>query len=310
MDTLHKKPLVVLLMGPTASGKTAFSLDLAEALQTEIISVDSALVYREMDIGTAKPTQAETARIPHHLIDIIDPSETYSTGQFRDQASLCINNLIDRNKTPILTGGTMLYFNSLTQGLAQLPPANAAIRAELEQQMHSQGKLAMHEMLKQIDPDAAARIHMNDPQRIQRALEVYRITGQPLSSFFNQAYESPYRFLKIIISPVDRRVLHQRIEKRFHAMLKHGLIEEVSSLRSRGDMNLTMPSMRSVGYRQVWQYLEGATQLSDMIEQSIAASRQLAKRQLTWLRKIEDALWIDNADNQLPIVLERIQGLL
>ena len=309
MDTSHK-PLVVLLMGPTASGKTAFSLELAEALQTEIISVDSALVYREMDIGTAKPSLSERSAVTHHLIDIIDPSESYSTGQFRDQAILLIDNLVAKNKVPILTGGTMLYFNALTEGLAQLPPANTDIRAELEQQMQTKGKQAMHKQLQIIDPVSAARIHMNDPQRIQRALEVFQVTGRPLSSFFNQPHESPYRFLKIILSPVDRSILHKRIEDRFHAMIDQGLIEEVIHLRERGDLDLSMPSMRCVGYRQVWQYLEGETKFSEMLEHSIAASRQLAKRQLTWLRKNNDAICFDPAEKKLPVVLKSIQELL
>ena len=305
--TLAHKPLVVLLMGPTASGKTALSLELAEALQTEIMSVDSALVYREMDIGTAKPSLAERSRVPHHLIDIIDPSQSFSTGQFRDQVIPIIENLLEQKKIPLLTGGTMLYFNALTEGLAQLPPANPEIRALLEQQMQSVGKQGMHLRLQQIDPESAARIHMNDPQRIQRALEVFEITGQPLSSFFKQQHESPYRFLKIILSPTDRGVLHQRIEHRFHAMLEQGLVEEVQRLRNRGDLDLSMPSMRSVGYRQVWQYLEGDIKFPEMIEQSIFASRQLAKRQLTWLRKNEDAIWLDNGKNQLPFILDTIR---
>ena len=308
--TLSQKPLVVLLMGPTASGKTAFSLDLAEALQTEIISVDSALVYREMNIGTAKPSLAERSRLTHHLIDIIDPSLSFSTGQFRDQAMPLIETLLAQNKIPLLTGGTMLYFNALTEGLAQLPPGNPEIRALLEQQMQVDGKQAMHQRLQQIDPESAARIHMNDPQRIQRALEVYAITGQPLSSFFKQQHESPYRFLKIILSPTDRSVLHRRIEQRFHTMLNDGLIEEVMQLRNRGDLDLSMPAMRSVGYRQVWQYLQGDIKFPEMIDQSIFASRQLAKRQLTWLRKIEDAIWLDHAQNQLPAVLASINALL
>lgn len=308
MTSAHK-PLVVLLMGPTASGKTAFSLDLAEALQTEIISVDSALVYRDMNIGTAKPSVAERLRITHHLIDIIDPSESYSTGQFRDQANSLIEDLVAKNQTPILTGGTMLYFNALTEGLAQLPPANPDIRAVLEQQMLVEGKQGMHQRLQKVDPESAARIHMNDPQRIQRALEVYEITGQPLSSFFNQPHDSPYRFLKIILSPLDRSVLHQRIEQRFHLMLEQGLIEEVIRLRNRGDLDLSMPSMRSVGYRQVWQYLQGDIKFPEMIEQGIYASRQLAKRQLTWLRKNNDALWLDSAEDQLPLVLDSIRAL-
>ena len=309
MKTVHK-PLVVLLMGPTAAGKTAFSLELADALRSEIISVDSALVYREMDIGTAKPSLSERSGVPHHLIDIIDPSESYSTGQFRDQAIPLIDTLIAKNKIPILTGGTMLYFNALTEGLAQLPPANTDIRAALEQQMQTEGKQAMHEQLQLIDPVSAARIHMNDPQRIQRALEVFQMTGRPLSSFFNQLHESPYRFLKIILSPADRSVLHKRIEDRFHAMLDHGLIEEVIHLRERGDLDLSMPAMRCVGYRQVWQYLDGETKFPEMLEQSVAASRQLAKRQLTWLRKTDDAICFDSAENKLPVVLKSIQALV
>lgn len=297
-------------MGPTASGKTALSLKLADTLGSEIISVDSALVYQAMDIGTAKPTVAERGTIPHHLIDILAPSEAYSTGQFRDQATALIEQQLSVGQTPLLTGGTQLYFSALTDGLAQLPPADPRIRLRLDQLLLSEGKAYLHQQLQAVDPIAAARIHMNDPQRVQRALEVYEITGEPLSSFFNESSESPYQFLKIILSPEDRSVLHRRIESRFLDMLHNGLIEEVESLRQRGDLHLGLPSMRCVGYRQVWQYLDGEFTKDEMIDHSVAASRQLAKRQLTWLRKHSDALWFDHSEQAYPSTLQAIQRRL
>jgi tRNA dimethylallyltransferase len=290
---MKKQPLppAIFLMGPTASGKTALSVQLAHALNGEIISVDSALVYKGMDIGTAKPALEERGGIPHHLIDILDPSESFSTGQFRTQALTLMDAITRRGKVPILAGGTMLYFNALFNGLAKLPEANPAIRAKLDQDLEQLGKEALHQRLAGIDPIAAARIHPNDPQRIQRALEVYEISGKPLSSFFNaaQGEDLPYKKIKLIIAPPDRKILHDIIARRFRNMLEQGFINEVETLYNRGDLNEKMPSIRTVGYRQAWAYLQGTDDLETMTEKAIIATRQLAKRQFTWLRRENDA---------------------
>jgi tRNA dimethylallyltransferase len=282
----------IFLMGPTASGKTALSVQLAHALGGEIISVDSALVFKGMDIGTAKPTLEERGGLPHHLIDILDPSESFSTGQFRTQALALMDAIIRRGKIPILVGGTMLYFNALLNGLAVLPEANPEIRAKLDQDLKQLGKEALHQRLAQIDPLAAARIHPNDPQRIQRALEVYEISGKPLSSFFNaaQGEDLPYQKIKLIIAPPDRKTLHNIIAERFRSMLEQGFINEVETLYHRGDLTEKMSSIRAVGYRQVWAYLQGKDDLETMTEKAIIATRQLAKRQFTWLRRETDAI--------------------
>ncbi|MCQ8181572.1 tRNA (adenosine(37)-N6)-dimethylallyltransferase MiaA [Methylomonas sp. SURF-1] len=286
-----QKPAAILLMGPTASGKTALGVALAQALDTEIISVDSALVYRGMDIGTAKPTQAERGGVPHHLIDILDPSEAFSTGQFRNRALELMADITARCKLPLLVGGTMLYFSALTQGLAQLPPADPEIRQRLDAELESLGKEVLHARLAQVDPQAAARIHVNDPQRVQRALEVYEISGRPLSSFFGAEQQDvhPYRFIKLIVAPEQRKTLHDKIAERFDSMLELGFLEEVRALWQRGDLDESMPSIRCVGYRQVWSYLNGEYDLATMRDKAIVATRQLAKRQFTWLRKEQDA---------------------
>ena len=284
-------PPAIFLMGPTASGKTALSVKLAQALGGEIISVDSALVFRAMDIGTAKPTLEERGGIPHHLIDILDPSESYSTGQFRTHALALMDAITRRGKIPILVGGTLLYFNALLNGLAVLPEANPEIRAKLDKDLEQIGKDALHQRLADIDPEAAARIHPNDPQRIQRALEVYEISGKPLSSFFNEAQgeDLPYQKIKLIIAPPDRKILHDIIAQRFRDMLEQGFIDEVETLYNRGDLTEKMPSIRAVGYRQVWSYLQGEDAIETMTEKAIIATRQLAKRQFTWLRRVTDA---------------------
>jgi tRNA dimethylallyltransferase len=285
------KPCAILLMGPTASGKSALAVAMAQRLNAEIISVDSALVYRGMDIGTAKPSLAERGGIPHHLIDILDPSESFSTGQFRSQALALIADISRRGKLPILVGGTMLYFSALTQGLAKLPEADAEIRAMLDRELSELGKEAMHARLAQVDPLAAARIHVNDPQRVQRALEVYEISGRPLSSFFaDQDNQQACDFIKLIVAPAERKILHQQIAKRFELMLEQGLMSEVQRLWDRGDLDASMPSIRCVGYRQVWSYLQGEDDYDSMREKAIIATRQLAKRQFTWLRKESDAV--------------------
>lgn len=295
------KPAAILLMGPTASGKTALSVAMAQAMNAEIISVDSALVFKAMDIGTAKPTEAERGGIVHHLIDILDPSEAFSTGQFRNRALELMADITARGKLPILAGGTMLYFSALTQGLAQLPEADPEIRQRLDQQLQEIGKQAMHERLAAVDPVAAARIHMNDPQRVQRALEVYEISGKPLTSFFqaDEGEDLPYAYTKIIIEPKQRHSLHDKIAERFKLMLAQGLIDEVEALRQRGDLDESMPSIRCVGYRQVWSYLQGEYDFAEMQEKGIAATRQLAKRQLTWLRKEQPDLRLFSEDGDL-----------
>lgn len=282
---------VILLMGPTASGKSQLAVTLAQQLDAEIISVDSALVYRGMDIGTAKPTLEERGGVVHHLIDILDPCESYSTGQFRSQALALIDDIQRRGKRPLLVGGTMLYFSALTQGLAQLPEANAEIRARLDQELLVDGKESLHQRLSIIDPESAARIHVNDPQRVQRALEVYEISGQPLSNFFQQQEAQPqHRYRKLIVAPADRRTLHDKIAKRFDLMLAQGFLDEVKALLARGDLHVGLPSIRCVGYRQAWSYLNGEYDHEIMREKAIIATRQLAKRQFTWLRKEQDAL--------------------
>ena len=310
---IHKKlPPAILMMGPTASGKTALAIELAQALNGEIISVDSALVFKEMDIGTAKPTIEERGGISHHLIDILDPSESFSTGQFRNQALALMADITARGKLPILVGGTMLYFKALTQGLAELPPANIAIRACLEADLERDGKVFLHQRLEKIDPQAAQRIHFNDPQRVQRALEVFELTGKPISEFFANNQESlPYQIHKFIIAPEDRKILHDIIAQRFHKMLEKGLLAEVEKLVLRGDLNDKMPAIRAVGYREAWAYFQGDYALETMTEKAIIATRQLAKRQFTWLRRETDAnLLVTGEVNVLAQVLSKFKNML
>jgi tRNA dimethylallyltransferase len=294
------KPTALLLMGPTASGKTALAITLAQVLNAEIISVDSALVYRGMDIGTAKPTVAERSGIVHHLIDILDPSEVFSTGQFRQRALELMRSIVDRDKLPLLVGGTMLYFNALIQGLAQLPSADPLIRQRLDKELQELGKQAMHDRLALVDPAAASRIHINDPQRIQRALEVYEISGRPISSFFQENdMESEFELIKMIIAPQKRQVLHDKIAQRFKLMLASGFLDEVRTLQQCPDLHPGLPSIRCVGYRQAWSYLNGEYDLQTMQEKAIVATRQLAKRQFTWLRKQENACQLNSDDPNL-----------
>ena len=279
------------LVGPTASGKTAIALALAAEWPLEIISVDSALVYQGMDIGTAKPTLAERQAVVHHLIDIRDPAQSYSAADFARDATAMIADIRGRGKLPLLVGGTMLYIKALIEGLDDLPLADPAVRADIEEEAHDRGWPALHAELALVDPPTAQRLPPHDAQRIARALEVWRITGKPLSSFFGTTRVAGPRVALLSLEPQDRKWLHQRIEQRFDAMLEHGLVDEVKALRSRGDLQADLPSMRCVGYRQAWEALndieEGialATAMRLMRERGIAASRQLAKRQLTWLR--------------------------
>ena len=279
------------LVGPTASGKTAIALALAAEWPIEIISVDSALVYQGMDIGTAKPTLVERQAVVHHLIDIRDPAQSYSAADFARDATALIADIRGRGKLPLLVGGTMLYIKALIEGLDDLPLADPAVRADIEEEAHDRGWPALHAELALVDPPTAQRLPPHDAQRIARALEVWRITGKPLSSFFGTTRVAGPRVALLSLEPQDRKWLHQRIEQRFDAMLEHGLVDEVKALRSRGDLQADLPSMRCVGYRQAWEALndieEGialATAMRLMRERGIAASRQLAKRQLTWLR--------------------------
>ncbi|RAS10022.1 tRNA (adenosine(37)-N6)-dimethylallyltransferase MiaA [Cupriavidus alkaliphilus] len=293
-------PPVVCLLGPTASGKTAAALALAADAPVEIISLDSALVYREMDIGTAKPTRDELAVAPHHLIDIIDPAESYSAAQFVGDAERLIAQIRSRGHVPLIVGGTMLYYKALTQGLNDLPQADAALRAELDQLAAERGWPALHAMLAEVDPVTAARLAPNDAQRIQRALEIHRLSGQPMSALLARQAEgrtfagaADQRYRVIALEPSDRLALHARIASRYDAMLAHGFIEEVERLRARGDLHPGLPSIRCVGYRQVWEYLDGEADFATMRERGIAATRQLCKRQLTWLRSTPERLVVD-----------------
>ncbi|MEO1767115.1 tRNA (adenosine(37)-N6)-dimethylallyltransferase MiaA [Thiobacter aerophilum] len=300
-------PPAIFLMGPTASGKTDMAVELVQRLPLEIISVDSALVYRHMNIGTAKP-DAETLRIaPHHLIDVIEPTKAYSAAQFRTDALKLMADISARGKVPLLTGGTMLYFKALREGLSDLPSAHPVLRAEIEAWGREAGWPALHAELARLDPQTAARLAPTDAQRIQRALEVIRLTGEPYSVQIKRRQEEafPYRVLPIAIVPGDRAVLHRRIAERFVGMLRKGLIEEVLWLRTRYALGPQLPSMRCVGYRQVWQYLEGELPLSELPARGIYATRQLAKRQLTWLRAMSDAVVFDCFDPTLATRLDQ-----
>ena len=306
------KPLAVAIMGPTASGKTAAALHIARHIPSEIISVDSALVYRDMDVGTAKPSPDELAAVPHHLIDIIDPSQAYSVAHFRDDAIRLVAEIVARGKLPLLVGGTMMYFKGLMGGLDDLPQADAEIRARLDAEAAKIGWPAMHSKLATLDEETAARLKPNDAQRIQRALEIIELSGKPMSQLLAQhpQVEVPFDLLPIALEPSDRSVLHKRIAARFDAMLEgDALLLEVERLRARGDLHLGLPSMRCVGYRQTWEYLDGQFDQKTLREKGIAATRQLAKRQLTWLRAMPDRIVVDCLDSGAPdIVLQHIRN--
>lgn len=304
-------PSAICLMGPTASGKTALALSLCEAYPCEIISVDSALVYRGMDIGTAKPDAAELARVPHHLIDIRDPLEAYSAAEFRSDALRIMGEITARGRIPLLVGGSMLYFKVLRDGIAALPLANVELRAQIAARAEQLGWPALHAELARLDPQAAANIHPNHSQRIQRALEVFHLSGQRISELQRQdqlqRHDSlnglTHRLINLAVAPVDRQILHQRIALRFQQMLDQGLVEEVERLYQRGDLHAELPSIRAVGYRQVWSYLSGEIDFAAMVEQGIAATRQLAKRQFTWLRGWPELHWLSTDAQQRVIEL-------
>nr|WP_269087631.1 tRNA (adenosine(37)-N6)-dimethylallyltransferase MiaA [Candidatus Reidiella endopervernicosa] len=292
-------------MGPTASGKTDLAVELVRRLPCELISVDSALVYREMDIGTAKP-DAETLReAPHRLIDILDPAESYSAAQFREDALREMAEITAAGRIPVLVGGTMLYFRALEHGMAEMPAADPEVRARLEADAAAVGWVEMHRRLAVVDPISAARIHQNDPQRIQRALEVYEISGESLTSHFEKgaAAELPFNLVKVIVAPTDRERLRERIALRFHLMLEQGFVAEVERLYARGDLDTNKPSIRCVGYRQVWDFLEQRLSYDEMVERGIIATRQLAKRQFTWLRRDEQAVWFETG---APKLVEKV----
>jgi tRNA dimethylallyltransferase len=293
-------PPAIFLMGPTASGKTALAVSLVEHFPLEIISVDSALVYRGMDIGTAKPDAATLARAPHHLLDIRDPNETYSAAAFCDDALRLMADIVARGKVPLLVGGTMLYFRALLQGLDDLPRADAALRQQLETEAAARGWPALHVELAQVDPATASRLAPNDSQRIGRALEIFRLSGKPMSALLDKVQSVlPYRVLQLALIPSDRAVLHQRIAARFDMMLADGLLDEVESLRRRHALTPDLPAMRAVGYRQAWACLDGEIDRQELRERGIAATRQLAKRQLTWLRSWPGAVELDCLSDDL-----------
>ncbi|AIY64649.1 tRNA dimethylallyltransferase [Pseudoalteromonas piratica] len=286
-------------MGPTASGKTDLAIKLCQHLNTEIISVDSALVYKGMDIGSAKPNAEELAQAPHRLIDLIDPADSYSAADFRRDALDNIAELHSQGKIPLLVGGTMMYFKALLEGLSPLPNADQTVRAQLEVEAHEKGWPAMHRELSTVDPVAASKINENDSQRINRALEVFRLTGKPMSELQKVKPEPlPFNVLQFAIAPQERATLHQRIEKRFKIMLDMGFEKEVLTLYKRKDLHPDLPSIRCVGYRQMWDYLAGECDYDEMIFKGIAATRQLAKRQLTWLRGWQNITWLESGDEE------------
>ncbi len=297
----HPALPIICLMGPTASGKTQLAVELVQHFPFAIISVDSAMVYRGMDIGTAKPDAEILKKAPHRLLDIRDPADAYSAAQFRTDALREIKNIFAENKIPLLVGGTMLYFRALQQGLSDLPSADAALRKKLLAEAEQQGWAAMHARLAAVDSVAAQRIHPNDRQRIQRALEVYELTGKNLTTWQQASGDAlaEHPILNLAIAPQDRSILHERIALRFEQMLQAGLVGEVEKLMARGDLDVNTPAMRSVGYRQVWEYLQGKLTYDEMRERGIIATRQLAKRQLTWLRSWPDVVWFDSEAQDL-----------
>ncbi|UYG02520.1 tRNA (adenosine(37)-N6)-dimethylallyltransferase MiaA [Halomonas sp. LR3S48] len=292
----ERRPLAILLMGPTAAGKTDLAIALHERLDCELISMDSAMVYRGMDIGSAKPSPEELASAPHRLIDIRDPADPYSAADFREDARREMRRITAAGRIPLLVGGTMMYAKRLLEGVANLPAADPAIRAELAREAERSGLSGLHAELARVDPESSRRIHPNDPQRLMRALEVYRASGTTLTELWHQQQPEtfPWEVLSIGFTPFDRSVLHTRIAARFEVMLEAGFIAEVESLKARGDLHPGLPSMKSVGYRQVWEYLDGQGNLEQLRHRTIVATRQLAKRQLTWLRSWPGLHWVDS----------------
>ena len=315
-------PPAIFLMGPTAAGKTDLALELARVLPCDLISVDSALIYRGMDIGTAKPERAILDAFPHALIDIRDPAESYSAAEFRADALAAMAESTARGRIPLLVGGTMLYYKALLEGLADMPSADLVIRAELEARALAEGWEVLHRELAAVDPESAARIHPNDPQRLIRALEVYRLSGLSMTEHRRRqaagnpdtgtsgAGQLPYTVAQLAIAPAQRQVLHDRIAQRFRAMVEQGFVQEVEALRSRSDLHAGLPSIRAVGYRQMWEYLDGELSRDEMVERGIIATRQLAKRQFTWLRGWDDVYWLDSlACDNLSRVLKYLAGV-
>jgi tRNA dimethylallyltransferase len=304
-----ERPQIITIMGPTASGKTALAIELASKINGEIISVDSALIYRGMDIGTAKPGFEEQAGIKHWLIDIVDPQNAYSVAEFCRDSRICIEDILQRGKVPILVGGTMMYFNGLIKGLSSLPNADQKTRTQIQLFIEQHGLQAAHKKLSAIDPESGKRIHENDPQRIMRALEVYALTSKTMTSLQDIKPEPlPYEFTQFSLMPNDRTLLHERIVLRFDTMLQNNFEQEVTKLRKNSELHLNLPSMRSVGYRQMWQYLSGEDTFDDMREKSIIATRQLAKRQITWLRGWEGAISLQAGSTEnVKTILQYIQ---
>ena len=309
-------PLSIFIMGPTATGKTDLALAVNNEVTSDLISVDSALVYRGMDIGTAKPDAQTLDKAPHHLIDIIDPAEVYSAGQFRQDVLNLMHQIVTNQRTPILVGGTMLYFNTLQKGMANMPEVNDSVKQAIETEAKTKGILAMHERLKSVDAVSAERIHPNDPQRIKRALEIYDSTGKTLTEFWSEQAQNkagssfPYRRIKIALMPENRIELRKQITTRFDSMLQQGFIEEVEGLFKRGNLHADMPSIRVVGYRQVWSYLAGEYGYNEMRDKAIIATAQLAKRQMTWLRKEAECNFIDPITLNRQKVLKNLKFLL
>lgn len=296
------RPKAIFLMGPTASGKTALAMSLRQRLPVELISVDSALIYRGMDIGTAKPTAEELALAPHRLLDIRDPLEAYSAADFRRDALAEMADIVSKGRIPLLVGGTMLYFKALLEGLSPLPSADPEVRERIEQAAREQGWDTLHRQLCEIDPVAGARIHPNDPQRLSRALEVFFISGKTLTELTKTAGEAlPYDVVQFAIAPASRELLHQRIALRFEQMLASGFEAEARALFARGDLHTDLPSIRCVGYRQMWSYLEGDINYDEMVYRGICATRQLAKRQITWLRGWQNVHWLDSEHPELAL---------
>lgn len=302
-------PDLIFLLGPTASGKTGLAVDLVERLNAEIVSVDSAMVYRGMDIGTAKPDPETLIRAPHALIDIRDPADAYSAADFRQDALVEIKRIRGAGRVPLLTGGTSLYFRALEHGLSDMPGRDEGVRARLTAEAEADGWHALHARLRSIDALTGARIHPNDAQRIQRALEIFELTGTPPSVLHARENQSrlPWSIAKLVVAPASRATLHERIKQRFDQMMSAGFVAEVEKLKARPDLDSGMPAMRAVGYRQIWQYLDGVSDKTSAVERAVFASRQLAKRQLTWLRSLQDAHWIDSsADNLQATALETL----